>query len=418
MEKIHFYHDKLTSLYGCPLVKDDPHLLMHSIKSITKFTEDQTKLKEWLRQLYSFSMGKVRTTKVGYDEKIDLTGTYNSALRGLVKEGQIDLALKTLRNMQEICDSIDAENATDLENQVNIELKTNAYNLILGSCRTQKDVIIAIELLNEMNIETSKRSIPLPDDQSFALVIKSLSLMTDMNAAQALADRFMTQYESRVRDKKIRPSVVVHNAYMNLIINRFGHRKDLVSKCDVLIDRMTKISNQIRPDSITWNLLLKACANDCLRDPHKQQETLLYAKTIFDQMRAGTKGELNDISFQHMMKCVSSIEDPEERTKEIKDLFSEASKHGFVSAKVLRLLKQNVSDKDFTSIVGNGRLADNWLANVTSTIVRYTDFTNGGANKHARRKGKSTSNWAKKQRKRIESTKERKSAKKLLSLNL
>lgn len=50
--------------------------------------------------------------------------------------------------------------------------------------------------------------------------------------------------------------------------------------------------------------------------------------------------------------------------------------------------------------VGKGRLADKWIANVTSPLaqkVRYTDGTKGGKGKHARRKGKSTSNWKQKE---------------------
>ena len=88
-----------------------------------------------------------------------------------------------------------------------------------------------------------------------------------------------------------------------------------------------------------------------------------------------------------------------------------ASQMGFVNAEVLQLLKQNVSGEDFKKIVGSGRLAKNWIKNVTSVVVKYTDFTNGGANKHARRKGKSTSGWAKKQRRRVEEIKARKQAK-------
>ena len=49
-------------------------------------------------------------------------------------------------------------------------------------------------------------------------------------------------------------------------------------------------------------------------------------------------------------------------------------------------------------MVGNGRLADNWIVNVTSSKALYTDGSMGGPGKNARRKGKSTSNWKKKQK--------------------
>lgn len=58
----------------------------------------------------------------------------------------------------------------------------------------------------------------------------------------------------------------------------------------------------------------------------------------------------------------------------------------------------NVSSDLFTEKVGNGRLADKWVANVTTEKALYTDGTSGGEGKNARRKGKSTSDWLKKQK--------------------
>jgi len=52
----------------------------------------------------------------------------------------------------------------------------------------------------------------------------------------------------------------------------------------------------------------------------------------------------------------------------------------------------------FIEKVGHGRLADKWIANVTTEKALYTDGTSGGEGKNARRKGKSTSEWLKKQK--------------------
>ena len=49
-----------------------------------------------------------------------------------------------------------------------------------------------------------------------------------------------------------------------------------------------------------------------------------------------------------------------------------------------------------------------WVANATSVRVKYTDGSLKGAGKNARRKGKSTSDWAKKKRVRYGVIKERK----------
>jgi hypothetical protein len=57
----------------------------------------------------------------------------------------------------------------------------------------------------------------------------------------------------------------------------------------------------------------------------------------------------------------------------------------------------NVPETNFTEKVGHGRLADKWIANVTAEKALYTDGTSGGEGKNARRKGKSSSDWLKKQ---------------------
>ena len=87
------------------------------------------------------------------------------------------------------------------------------------------------------------------------------------------------------------------------------------------------------------------------------------------------------------------------------------------SADVLQILKNSVSEQEFVKVVGSGRLVDSWIENVTSRLALYTDGTNGGQGKNAQRKGKSTSNWAKKQQERddmIAARKKRKSEKRLL----
>ena len=78
---------------------------------------------------------------------------------------------------------------------------------------------------------------------------------------------------------------------------------------------------------------------------------------------------------------------------------------------MLKLFKNNVSQETFVQTVGQGRLADIWIANVTSGKALYTDGTMGGPGKNARRKGKSTSNWAKNQRRKEEKRVQRKDAK-------
>ena len=86
------------------------------------------------------------------------------------------------------------------------------------------------------------------------------------------------------------------------------------------------------------------------------------------------------------------------KKERIKELFSEACQRGLCSANVLAMFRNSVSKKDFHLTVGEGRLADHWIANITSPRALYTDGSTGGAGKNARRKGKSTSDWVKKKK--------------------
>ena len=121
---------------------------------------------------------------------------------------------------------------------------------------------------------------------------------------------------------------------------------------------------------------------------------------------------MTDKCYFHMMRCVVGLcLDQEEKQEKIKKFFAGACSKGLCSADVLKVFRNSVSEEDFVATVGSGRLADNWVANVRSGKALYTDGTTGGKGKNARRKGKSTSDWAKKQRRREEERQHRKMAK-------
>ena len=90
------------------------------------------------------------------------------------------------------------------------------------------------------------------------------------------------------------------------------------------------------------------------------------------------------------------IDESDTKKERIQELFSEACQRGLCSANVLAQLRKSVPEKDYHLTVGHGRLADHWIANITGPRALYTDGSKGGAGKNARRKGKSTSDWAKK----------------------
>ena len=381
-------------------------------------------------------------------QAIDLTGTYTSIIRGYVKlrkePSAGEKAWVALQRMQDL--SALSESKITI---ATVDLKIKPFNLFLGSPNdahgtNHENLILArkVSLLDTL-IDSAKKgstrptesqspslssssstfSFPLPNEQSFVGCIKALSSLKNPEKIAKEAERIVTAYESLIEDHIIPSSPKVHNAIIELYIDTFGKDKSasigsLLSICVAVSKRMEGLASShpdIAPDIFTRTLFLKACSIDD-HNPETRLERYEKAEQIMkvlerentgkadddhDNMEGDSsklKSKLNDKCYFYMMKCVSNtISDPEEKRGKIIDLFKKATDGGFVSADVLKILRTNTTNEIYTDIVGNGRLADRWVENVTSGLALYTDGTTGGAGKNARRKGKSTSNWMRKQ---------------------
>jgi len=279
--------------------------------------------------------------------------------------------------------------------------------------------------------------VPHPDAQSFAYYIQTLYLLHDREAAVEEAKRVLGLYESLLRADLIDvPSPKPHNACMETYVRMFGRDKDktniskLMDMCSTVVSRLVKMTsvngndNFMNADVHTWALMLRACAADD-GDDINRIERMEVAESVYNELIMDddndedgdgdgddgddnhVKTKINDKCFFYMMKCIANNtntdaktndSDSENAKEQIKGVFQQACKGGFVSADVLQMLRLTMSEDEFEDIVGDGRLADDWVVNVTSGVALYTDGSTGGEGKNARRKGKSTSDWAKKQR--------------------
>jgi len=435
---------------------------------------------------------------------IDLTGTYTTIIREYAKlknggPDAIQKASKMFQRMHELHDHVNIVQQQQQQQQmsssrttitasevptntVTIDIKVNAYNLMLGLYHDSKEeanVPIALALLETMIDSWNKRqkyettttnddgndggayesSVPTPTDQSFAHCIGSLARMTDMEAAKVESTRLLTILETmfdamdNTNDynedasssiPSFTPSTRAYNACLDLY-GRFAVKMPpsiILPMCFDIVKRMEKLSSSsssrysgVRPDVTTWSAILKVCAMDVDGgNAIGKAEKLETATKIFGDLTSSSSGssvedesgkgsmrkrgmedggaEVNDKIYFYMMKCVASyVANAEEKEAKMVELFTDACKKGLVNGNVLNIFKNNVSKELFNKKAGNGRLADNWVANVTSVKVQYTDGSMKGAGKNARRKGKSTSNWAKKQKIRYGLIQERKSVK-------
>jgi len=442
IKKLHKIHEKLATMNTSTpgLTKDDPFLLMHSIKSIDNYNgrEESNLVDEWFDRLHAFVIDPSNNldestedseSDNGDKEAIDLTGTYTSIIRGYSKANAAEKASRALKRMQELSEFNSISATSGINSIASVDLKVNAYNLVLGYYNAKDDSLVLkkLSMLDTMIAAArnadSASPVPIPNDQSFTSCIKALATLADPVKAMEESDRITAAFESLVKNNIVSPSTKVHNSNIDLYINLFSGRDSpssvgsLLSICTGVVNRMERLAPLypgISPDKSTLTLLLKACSvNDGSSENRLQR--MDRAEQIFQDLSgagAGEESKLTDKCYFHMMKCVSNnIGDPEEKKTKIMHLFSQASGAGLVSADVLKMLRTNITNEEYTQIAGNGRLADKWIANVTSGLALYTDGTAGGAGKNARRQGKSTSNWSKKQRERDESMQNRKQAK-------
>jgi len=201
----------------------------------------------------------------------------------------------------------------------------------------------------------------------------------------------------------IRSSVVAYNAFIVVCNRQLFGKPELFDKALGILDRMDemgKINPVMLPNPETLALVMKSCALSEHKDHTKVLKT---ASNLFLRMKDRETDEksnvaLTDRAFYYMMKCVDmySSKSLDQKVEQIQELFSEACQRGLCSANVLACFRSCVSDEDYRLTVGKGRLADHWIANIKGPRALYTDGSKGGVGKNARRKGKSTSDWARK----------------------
>jgi len=320
-----------------------------------------------------------------------------------------------------------------------IQIGVKAHNLVIGLYKDSKngdDTTKALELLQRMIDAESKApedrgGVPLPNKETFELAILSLVNMDDEDKAYLEAERLIQLLQD---SESLNLTASAYNAFITVCNRQFYGKSELYDKAISILDKMNdliKTNPEVSPTPETLALVMKACA---LSEHNDHEKVLKTASDIFSQLKEQEMDDksavaLSDRAYYYMMKCVDMYMFEEEglaldddtnavsTTKQdmIEELFSEACQRGLCSADVLLFFKKHVSEEDFVLTVGKGRLADNWIANIKGPRALYTDGSKGGPGKHARRKGKSTSNYVKKQKEKdakYESRKKDKEAKK------
>lgn len=426
---------------------NDPYVMLHSIKSLRNFhlEGEKEKAQEWLVKLHEFVINPANkdyfseekktnfnNTKGGSDgnssdeegssstqqpntSQIDVTSAYQTVIRLYARlrgeKGVAAEARAVLDKMHAVYDVMvnglkdDSDGSAD--SIAFIDIRSNPYDLVLGMYRDSKmadDATNAVELLSRMiesskKDETDRHGVPLPTHQSFEFTILSLAKMAD---AIKEAERLISVMEE---SGYLERSILVYNALLTLCTKTLYGKSELYDKAMEILSKLDDASKtypELAPNTETKSLIIKACAY-CGRKGN--EEVLATANQIFSELVAQEEDEksakiITDACYYHMMLCSANIMTGNEESKKdrIEELFSQACQRGLCSNAVLTLFRNSTTEEDYQLTVGRGRLADNWIVNVTSPKALYTDSSTKGAGKNAKRHGKSTSGWAKKQK--------------------
>ena len=436
---------------------NDPYVMLHSIKSLRNFHLDgeREKANDWLGRLHEFVTDPVNkdyfleeerlkraerdVTSNNADDnndddsepshmftsgalKVDVTSAYLTVIRLYARlrgeKGAAAEARSVLDQMHAVYDDTTCNIAL-------IDIRANAYNLVLGMYRDSKlaeNATKAVQLLTRMvdagkKEENKRNGVPLPTHQSFEYTILSLTKMVDSGAAIEEAEKLIALMEGT---GYLDRSIDVYNALLTLCTKVLHGKPELYDKATEILGKLndhSKTYPELTPNSETMSLVIKACAHS-KREDH---ETVLgTANQLFSDLVNQEESEtsaviLKDSCYFHLMMCTLNHMTGDETTKKecVEELFSQACQRGLCSNAVLTLFRNNTTEEDYRLTVGKGRLAANWIANVTSPKALYTDGSSRGAGKNARRQGKSTSNWAKKQKQKEVQRKVTKDAKRV-----
>jgi hypothetical protein len=440
------------------MYKDDPYVLLHSIKALKNLQkkEERDLGQEWLGKLHTFVTslenkdyyqgyeradddGVVNGTpneldqsgggnpSTSFSQTIDVTSAYTTMIRLIARlrgtKGMAADACDVLNRMHRVHDVFqnglepifartDSSNHGDVgyppKRIASIHIRSNVYNLVLSLYKDSKnaeDATKAVELLQRM-VDAEKQEsedrggVPLPTEQSFEYTIMSLANMSNADRAFSEAERLISLMQEQ---KHLESSVAAYNAFITVCNKQLFGKIRLYDKALEILDTMNQLGKSnagVRPNPETLALVMKACS---LSDHTNYQQVLDTASNLFSQLKEMEPSEkssvaLTDRAYYYMMNCVENhmIGDADAKKERIQELFSEACQRGLCSANVLSQFRNSVSEEDYRLTVGNGRLADHWIANITGPRALYTDGSKGGAGKNARRKGKSTSDWTKK----------------------
>lgn len=275
-------------------------------------------------------------------------------------------------------------------NQVDgLTIRTTDYNSILSRCKDDPDggQKQAIALFEAMLMKSSEaEAYQPPNEFSFNTVLSVHAKSNDDRGAEK-AEAFLRQLNKLYDEKKtsVQPSMISYRTVINAYISR--KHSDAPQKVESLVDELFEKSAQgrddLKPDSIVLDLILKACnlvQRTWFADAKEKADTQIIeiANRTFTKIRANSQQTHSTYAFMfRIFNRHMNFNDPRYELL-MKNLWKGACRDGLVSEFTLESLRQSVKESTFFDCIGRprgfnkagsvkvGSLDHDWRRNVTA----------------------------------------------------
>ena len=147
----------------------------------------------------------------------------------------------------------------------------------------------------------------------------------------------------------VKPNTVTYNTLINVHANSEVRGKARNAK-NVFFRMLDK---GIEPDIVTYCCLLKTCSQIWNKDHKEIEESLAFALDVYDYVRESKTVAPNEIIYASMIDVYNNLLlQKSEKESFLKDIFYRCCQDGFLSNRILKKIRQNVSPNVFNQMIG------------------------------------------------------------------
>ncbi len=266
-------------------------------------------------------------------------------------------ALSYERHPEECEEFLDRMESLALAGDHEVFPNTICYNVVMSSYGKSRrgDAAFQTERILQKMIDSrnaGNKNLEPNNTASYAICIDALARSNDPNRvdkAEALLQKLLGFHEKRKTHRNA-PSTHIFNSMMFVYAN-----SNLPDKAEMVLGVIGRMEEAgIRPDTVSYNTLLKACSKTNVNaDVEVKRRAVDISKEAFRSMQQRVDIRPDAFTFNSLFWiCHKMVDDPEEQVATIRALFERCCSDGQVDASVLNNLKRVAPPNLFLDLVG------------------------------------------------------------------